>query len=527
MAGRRDSLSAQRRRRPSKQRDQVKRPQGIKKEGPRQFRRSARIARLQKSSEDRRPEQRHSSLSTEENHPPPLPLKGQKRPREVTDSANHIPTERPRKRLRPLPAVSQKAASGISAAQKSHISHWAENQKWPKEFLQKDDMPQLFVRKKSVPSLRRKSSGSSLSASTTASDQRPRDEKTAAYKNPSYETLLETQGAFYMNEHELGISDRSEALCRRLLEKKHAPPENTIFCDDQTFDEACRKLRGKNEARIIQDIARLLVPSAETLATRGDKRFNVLAESVNEGWNNSIPVTNPRPQPDYSAGFGRSAFSNSHFSKLQPALGDPMCMSYLMATYYLHFPFLTCEVKCGATGLDIADRQNGHSMTLAIRGIVELFKLAKRENELNREILTFSISHDHRTVRLYGYYPVINGSEATTHRHLIHAYDILPLEGKEKWTTYNFTVETYIESLTLLKNIRSVIDELSPDFILEQSRQSEPQSSEHSGLSQQFGNQILAQEPGEQDWGSSQGDLQPMTPDTSTQAAPKKKKTRP
>jgi len=40
-----------------------------------------------------------------------------------------------------------------------------------------------------------------------------------------------------MTEHELGISDRSKNLCRRLLEKKHAPLENTIFCDE-TFDEA-------------------------------------------------------------------------------------------------------------------------------------------------------------------------------------------------------------------------------------------------------------------------------------------------
>ncbi len=29
-----------------------------------------------------------------------------------------------------------------------------------------------------------------------------------------------------------------------------------------------------------------------------------------------------------------------------------------MATYYMHFPFLTCDVKCGAAALDVADRQN-------------------------------------------------------------------------------------------------------------------------------------------------------------------------
>jgi hypothetical protein len=40
-------------------------------------------------------------------------------------------------------------------------------------------------------------------------------------------------------------------------------------------------------------------------------------------------------------------------------------------------------------------------MTLAVRGVVELFRLVKREKELHREILAFSISHDHRTVRIY------------------------------------------------------------------------------------------------------------------------------
>jgi hypothetical protein len=41
------------------------------------------------------------------------------------------------------------------------------------------------------------------------------------------------------------------------------------------------------------------------------------------------------------------------------------------------FSFLTCEVKCGSAGLDIADRQNAHSMTLAVRAIVELFKTSE------------------------------------------------------------------------------------------------------------------------------------------------------
>jgi hypothetical protein len=34
-------------------------------------------------------------------------------------------------------------------------------------------------------------------------------------------------------------------------------------------------------------------------------------------------------------------------------------------------------------------------MTLVVRGVVELFRLVKREKELRREILAFSVSHDH------------------------------------------------------------------------------------------------------------------------------------
>lgn len=325
-----------------------------------------------------------------------------------------------------------------------------------------------------------------------------------------------------MSDHELGISDASKMLCRRLLEKQHTHPKNTIF-SDKAFEKACRKLRGKNEARIIQDIARLLVPSAETLATLGDEHFNSLVESVNEGWNNSIPVTNPRPQPDYAAGFSRSAFSDDHFGKLQPALGDPLYRSYFMATFYMSFPFLTCEVKCGTTGLDIADRQNAHSMALAIRGIVALFKLAKREIELHRQILTFSISHDHRTVRLYGYYPIVNSPKITIHRHFIHSFDILV--EKERWTAYDFTVQAYIESLTLLKNIRSVINCLPPNFSLEPFQPSESQFSDPSKSSTPVENLTLAQDTEKPEHHSnSVVGLQPITPDTSTQAASKKKK---
>lgn len=188
-------------------------------------------------------------------------------------------------------------------------------------------------------------------------------------------------------------------------------------------------------------------------------------------------------------------FSEDQLSKLQPFIGDPSSSSYFRATYYIYFPFLACEVKRSATRRDITDRQNAHRMTLAVRGIVELYKLVKRENELHRELQAFSISHDHRTVRLHGYYPVFDGPKTKIYRHQIHTFDISTFKGKERWTTYKFTVAVYYYSLTLLERICSAIDELPPDFDLDISQQSEPQLSGSSELSQHLENQMLVEVP--------------------------------
>ncbi|KAL9017859.1 MAG: hypothetical protein Q9185_004807 [Variospora sp. 1 TL-2023] len=146
----------------------------------------------------------------------------------------------------------------------------------------------------------------------------------------------------------------------------------------------------------------------------------------------------------------------------------------------MSFPFLTSEAKSGATALDIADRQNSHSMTVAMRGTVELFKLAGREKEVDGNLLTFSVSHDHRTVRLYGHYSVIDGSKPTKiYRHVIHTYDITALGGQDRWTTYKFVVVVYNKSLCLLKHIRSVIDDL-PEQVIKDLHASETHLSETS-----------------------------------------------
>lgn len=154
---------------------------------------------------------------------------------------------------------------------------------------------------------------------------------------------------------------------------------------------------------------------------------------------------------------------------MQPVVGDFMDQSYFMATYYMYFPFLTCEVTCGVTGLDIADRQNAHSMTIAVRAVVELFRAVKREKELYREILAFSISHDHSTVRIYSHYAKVDEREPKYYRHTIRTFDFTELDGREKWTAYKFTKSIYNSWMPVhFQRICSAIDNIPVDvsFIL-------------------------------------------------------------
>jgi len=374
-------------------------------------------------------------------------------------------------------------------------------------------MDRLLARKKSSSSLRRKRSESGLSS--TPSDQKPREEKSAPYRNPQYELVLNTKGTF-MKESKEGISDASKLLCQKLLDGEQDVPKESVF-DDAVFRNACQNLQGKNEARVIQDVSRLIVPSAETLALRAES-LECLVESVNEGWNNSIPLTGTRPQPDYSVGFRREAFTQDQLDKISPILGDWVSgdQSFFMATYYMLFPFLSNEVKCGLQALDVADRQNAHSMTLAARAVVELFRLVERESELNRELLAFSISHDHRSVRIYGVYPVINGKETEYYRHPIHTFDFTTLDGKEKWTAYRFTKNVYdVWMPKQFERICSAIDQLPSklDF--------DVPSLPGTGLSQGLGSHHLSRPDDDTASASKEDDRQSsiaghrITPDTS------------
>ena len=388
----------------------------------------------------------------------------------------------------------QRAESDTRKNNPDPIETWIQTERWPSQYFEQDsqtreDFEQDFEHdswleeqmeystqvveyveingnryprpiKKVPTSLRRKESDTSL---TGSSAQKRRESKSVPYQNTRYVTLLAAKGS-YMESSDLGITDTSRTWCKTLMNSVQKVPEVSLFRDD-IFEKTCRKIQDRNEARVIQDITRLVVPSAETLATYGARHLDHLIETINEGWRGSIPVEGPRPQPDYSVGFRRSAFTDKQLNKLDPLIGTVFDTSYFVATYRMYFPFLTCEVKCGTSALDIADRQNAHSMTVAVRSVVELYRAVKRERELHREILAFSISHDHSSVRIYGHYPVIEGDKTTFYRHPIHRFDFTALDGKEKWTAYKFTKDVYDVWMPLHhKRICSAIDEIASDI---------------------------------------------------------------
>ncbi|SRR6266699_2869402 len=100
---------------------------------------------------------------------------------------------------------------------------------------------------------------------------------------------------------------------------------------------------------------------------------------------------------------------------------------------------------------------------MAIRAIPEIFRLVERESEAHRQILSFSVSHDHRSVRIYGYYPVMDGKDTKYPRHPIHEFSSTVLDGKEKWTAYCFFKNVdglWMLGYYYLDGIRSAIDQL-------------------------------------------------------------------
>ena len=295
---------------------------------------------------------------------------------------------------------------------------------------------------------------------------------------PGYEDVLQDAG-ICMNE-ELGqtISDTSQELCEVLLSSFFPPPSNSLFAG-QTFLLTLDEARNENEPRVQRDITPLLVPCASLLYLH-DRILQCqhLSAKIQSEWTKVTPLAGPLPTPDYVVGFKRSAFTSDERLQLQ------IYSAPNKATIFrdgLFFPFLVCEVsidrlqyviqtddllkvKSGENGLSIAERQSMHVASVAANAIVELFRdrAVSQVKELDREILVFSVSHDHVNVKIHGHYARIEGDKITLHRHLMREFGLRDQNGREKWTTYHVVRKIYDYFAPIhLERIRGAIAQLS------------------------------------------------------------------
>lgn len=448
--------------------------------------------------------------------------------------ASQASPEPPRKRARLSLAErrdnsDQDQAIASIESKNDRVRYWSEQGTWPPEAeeeamqsCRENYVPSALARRRSSALVRKRSSSSLTAETVSSADQKFLSEKNT-YKDPNVEIELKDFGSF-MDDHAEGITPESKTLCQELLTTPQKLPEDTLF-SDKLFPQVCKMVKGKNGATVVRYLLPQLVPSPKIRALRGAEHLSILNETINASWINAIRCCNRRPRPDYSIGFDREAFSPARLQKLRPFIcTESYQESQINTTYDTYFPFLTAEVTCGATALDIADRQNTVSQTIALRGLVTLFRLVHREQELHRNILGFSISHDDEAVRIYGHYPFIDGKNTTYHRCVISKFDIVPtIEGDERWKTPIFVQNVQdLWAVEHFQKICSAVDmlrvegESSRRSILSPQSEQFEQNSGRSGLSRQLEGSEIAGEK------LQTGDP-PITPDASTHTGARKK----
>ncbi|KAJ5982363.1 hypothetical protein N7451_012463 [Penicillium sp. IBT 35674x] len=190
------------------------------------------------------------------------------------------------------------------------------------------------------------------------------------------------------------------------------PPGGTLL-EDEYMTAFHNALQNRSEARLLVDLHPLIMPSAENQYIRGNQSLKDVINGYNNPWLKTELIYGPKPQPDHARGLRWSAFSENQRRKLgiKPDEKSPYTVRE-----DVYFPYLTAEIKCGNQALDFADRQNMHSIYIALRAVISLYQAAGCIEAVHRRILGFSISHDLGGLRMYGYYPEINNGKVSFYR---------------------------------------------------------------------------------------------------------------
>jgi hypothetical protein len=346
------------------------------------------------------------------------------------------------------------------------IKHWADTGFWPENWLEMG--PQ---------STERSSKNTIKSKATQSYSQGFRDGENPSAYSREYESHLRSNGIIMdIYQGATLVSEDSKSLCIRLRQGKGRVPQHTLFPTDKLLD-ILERVRYRNEQRIYRDIMPMIVPSAELLFFNGESELEHLAEEMSAGWTKCTTLAGPQPRPDFAVGLMSSAFTDEELVKLKHYTASDRASLFTENMYY---PFLMCEAKCGDQGIDGADLQNMQSCSMAVNAVVQLYREADKNQspprlqELNRQILAFSVSHDHRNVRIHGHFALIGNDRTTFHRYLIISLDMASPDSQKDWTAYNFTRQIYSNFVPdHLKRIRDALATLDDP----------PQQSFTSGMS--------------------------------------------
>ena len=373
---------------------------------------------------------------------------------DLTSQVQSKPIEKRARTSPPDCATGRKEeASDINFENDLPIEHWAKTGHWPEKIFQPDpNMSQQLTRKRSS-SVMSYSEGIKEGIYPTA-------------HTPIYEKeVLEPVGIFLDQQiGEAAIGPGARELYQTLLKATYEIPKNSLFEGD-LFWKVINGIRNEGEGRVVRDLQPYVIPSAENLSFRGLSKVNYLKETVKIPWN-VISLAGPIPCPDFTVGLLPSAFTKQEIYKLHSHHNASDTPSRF--TGDLYFPLFTCEAKCGANGLNESDRQNARSAATAINAILQLYQQGNRTcrepgaasgmKQLHREILFFSISHDHTFVKIFGHYPLIKEDKTYFYRHLIESFDLTARDGGNRWTAYNFVRKLYDHFAPIhLKRIRDAI----------------------------------------------------------------------
>ncbi|KAF4546260.1 uncharacterized protein LTHEOB_4257 [Lasiodiplodia theobromae] len=260
------------------------------------------------------------------------------------------------------------------------------------------------------------------------------------------------------------LAKKSEDLLKQLRRRRreHKDPRYQLH----TLETKLGRLKRKPEANIFHELEDLVCPAAEGLADihvddpELEERYLDLAEGWGEQWDKRIPMLDrPPPSPDYFVGFSRNAFLPDQRDELDR---NANATTTFKATSLVCLPFLTCEAKA-LDVFEVAESQNCWSMFIAVRATVKLFEIANLQDDINREILAFSVGYNQRDVEVHAYYPILDKDCTKIFRREILSNSLMPSRNSnDPWKALDLVRNVYeIWAPEHLDRVRKAIDAIS------------------------------------------------------------------